>query len=38
MKFYIGSGMKNYELVNYYAKVLQKNVLFLLGVLGNLSK
>lgn len=25
MKFYIGSGMKNCELVNYYAKVLKRN-------------
>ena len=25
MKFYIGSGFKNYELVNYYSKVLEKN-------------
>lgn len=25
MKFYIGSGMKNCELVNYYAKILKDN-------------
>lgn len=25
MKFYIGSGMKNCELVNYYAKLLKEN-------------
>lgn len=25
MKFYIGSGMKNCELVNYYSKVLKEN-------------
>jgi len=25
MKFYVGSGMKNCELVNYYAKILKKN-------------
>lgn len=25
MKFYIGSGFKNCELVNYYSKVLQEN-------------
>ena len=25
MKFYIGSGMKNYELVNYYSKILEEN-------------
>lgn len=25
MKFYIGSGMKNCELVNYYAKILEQN-------------
>ena len=25
MKFYIGSGMKNCELVNYYAKILEEN-------------
>lgn len=25
MKFYIGSGMKNCELVNYYAKMLKEN-------------
>ena len=25
MKFYIGSGMKNCELVNYYAKILKEN-------------
>mgnify|MGYP001623410181 FL=1 len=25
MKFYIGSGMKNCELVNYYAKILKSN-------------
>lgn len=25
MKFYIGSGMKNCELVNYYAKTLKEN-------------
>lgn len=25
MKFYVGSGMKNSELVNYYAKVLKEN-------------
>lgn len=25
MKFYIGSGMKNIELVNYYAKKLEEN-------------
>lgn len=25
MKFYIGSGLKNCELVNYYAKVLKRN-------------
>lgn len=25
MKFYIGSGMKNWELVNYYAKLLKEN-------------
>lgn len=25
VKFYIGSGMKNCELVNYYAKVLKEN-------------
>lgn len=24
MKFYIGSGMKNYELVNYYSKILEE--------------
>ena len=25
MKFYIGSGMKNCELVNYYSKILEEN-------------
>ena len=25
MKFYIGSGMKNWELVNYYAELLKEN-------------
>lgn len=25
MKFYVGSGMKNSELVNYYAKILKDN-------------
>lgn len=25
MKFYIGSGLKNYKLVNYYAKILKEN-------------
>lgn len=25
MKFYVGSGMKNWELVNYYAKLLKEN-------------
>lgn len=25
MKFYVGSGMKNCELVNYYAKLLKEN-------------
>ena len=25
MKFYIGSGMKNCDLVNYYAKILKEN-------------
>lgn len=25
MKFYIGSGFKNYELVNYYSKTLEEN-------------
>lgn len=25
MKFYIGSGMKNCELINYYAKILKDN-------------
>lgn len=25
MKFYVGSGMKNLELVNYYAKLLKEN-------------
>ena len=25
MKFYIGSGMKNCELVNYYSKILKEN-------------
>lgn len=25
MKFYVGSGMKNCELVNYYAKILKEN-------------
>ncbi len=25
MKFYVGSGMKNYELVIYYAKILKEN-------------
>lgn len=25
MKFYVGSGMKNCELVNYYAKMLKEN-------------
>ncbi len=25
MKFYVGSGMKNGELVNYYAKLLKDN-------------
>ena len=25
MRFYIGSGFKNCELVNYYAKILEKN-------------
>ena len=25
MIFYIGSGMKNCELVNYYAKILKEN-------------
>lgn len=25
MRFYIGSGMKNCELVNYYAKILKEN-------------
>lgn len=24
MKFYIGSGLKNYELVNYYSKILKE--------------
>ena len=24
MKFYIGSGLKNYELVNYYSSKLEK--------------
>lgn len=27
MKFYIGSGLKNYKLVNYYAKILKENSL-----------
>ncbi len=26
MKFYIGSGIKNCELVNYYAKMLKKQL------------
>ena len=25
MKFYIGSGFKNCELVNYYSKILEEN-------------
>lgn len=25
MKFYVGSGMKNWKLVNYYAKLLKEN-------------
>lgn len=25
MKFYVGSGIKNWELVNYYAKLLKEN-------------
>lgn len=25
LKFYVGSGMKNCELVSYYAEVLKKN-------------